>query len=249
VRKVLVFQHVAHEILGTFNPLLKARGFRVRYLNFDRQPDSKPAIERYNGLVVLGGHMGVYEADRYTHLRTEMEAIEIALKRDIPILGICLGAQLLAHVLGAEVRRHSEKEIGWYDLEMLPEAAGDPLFQHFEKTEKVFQMHGDTFDIPKTAVHLARTRACPSQIFRYNEKVYGLQCHLEVDQSMVHRWLKVPANQRDLEESGGKFNAVTIEAETTQWIGRSKALSQQAFQKFLDLFGLPPRGEILGSGR
>src|SRR5580693_8530137 len=120
MRKIVVFMHVAHELLGTLNPSLKARGLRVRYINFDRQPDTEPSMDRYNGLIILGGNMGVYEADRYRHLKVELQAIEQALKRNIPVLGICLGAQLLAHALGSEVRKNSEKEIGWYDLKMTP---------------------------------------------------------------------------------------------------------------------------------
>ena len=72
MRKVLVFQHVAHEILGTLNPLLKQRGFRVRYVNFERNPFEQPTIEKYNGLIVLGGYMGVYEAEKYTHIKVEL---------------------------------------------------------------------------------------------------------------------------------------------------------------------------------
>lgn len=92
MRKVLVFQHVSNEILGTLNPLLKSRGMRIRYINFDRSPDEAPSVDRYSGLVILGGHMGVYEADKYTHIKVEMQLIEKALKKNIPILGICLGS-------------------------------------------------------------------------------------------------------------------------------------------------------------
>lgn len=151
MRKVLVFQHVAHEILGTLNPLLKARGLRVRYVNFDRNPDEKPSVEKYDGLIVLGGQMGVYEADKYTHIKVEMQLIEQALKKGIPILGICLGAQILAHVLGANVRKSPIKEVGWHDIDLTVAGEQDPLLGHFQKREKIFQMHGDTFDLPKTA--------------------------------------------------------------------------------------------------
>src|SRR3954470_416228 len=114
MRKIMVFQHVAHEPLGTLNPMLKAAGFRIRYVNFGRDSGFEPDVEGYSGLIVLGGPMGVYEADRHAHLRSEMKAIEQALKMDIPILGICLGSQLLAHVLGAEVRKAEEMELGWH---------------------------------------------------------------------------------------------------------------------------------------
>lgn len=240
MRKVLVFQHVAHEILGTLNPLLKGRGLRVRYVNFDRNPDEKPSIDRYNGLIVLGGNMGVYEADKYTHIKIEMQLIEQALKKDIPILGICLGAQILAHVLGAEVRKSPEKEIGWHDIEMTDEGLKDPLLCHFKRKEKIFQMHGDTFDLPKSAIHLASSEICKGQAFRHGDKVYGLQFHLEVDEKMILRWMQNHMSQAaDVER---------IREETKQYLTHSTELSEQTFTKFVDLFSFGDRSILLGSG-
>ena len=116
MRKLLVFQHVAHEILGTFNPLLKRAGFRIRYVNFGRHPGGATELGGYHGLVVLGGPMSVYDDHRFPHLMTEMKLIEDAMQRNLPVLGICLGAQLIAKTLGADVYASKQKEIGWYDL-------------------------------------------------------------------------------------------------------------------------------------
>ena len=116
MRKLLVFQHSAREPLGLLDPMLRRHGFRIRYVNFSRQPDLDPDVSRYNGLIVLGGQMNVDQADRYPHLNAEIAAIRHALELDIPVLGICLGAQLLAAALGANVRPHSVREIGWYRL-------------------------------------------------------------------------------------------------------------------------------------
>lgn len=248
MRKVLIFQHVAHEILGTLNPLLKQQGMRIRYVNFDRSPNERPSIDKYDGLVVLGGHMGVYEAEKYLHIKVEMQLIEQALKKGIPILGVCLGAQILAHVLGAEVRRSPEKEIGWHQIHLTEEGMKDPLFSHFQKSEKIFQLHGDTFDIPKAAKHLAWSEACQGQAFRVGENVYGLQFHLEVDPQMISRWLSHPNNQREILDSKGKFSVETIRSETTTHIAHSMDLSRQTFSQFIDLFHLPERPELLGSG-
>jgi GMP synthase (glutamine-hydrolysing) len=137
--RLLVFQHVPHEILGTLNPLLKRAGFRIRYVNFGRHPDAEPSLDGYHGLVVLGGPMGVNDTAGYPHLATEMRLIEEALRRDMPVLGICLGAQLIAKTLGASVYKNREKEIGWYDVATTPKASGDPLLTHFEAREKIFQ--------------------------------------------------------------------------------------------------------------
>lgn len=247
MRKVLVFQHVAHKILGTLNPSLKEHGLRMRYINFERTPDIHPSVEKYNGLIILGGHMGVYEADKYTHIKVEMKLIEEALKKNIPILGICLGSQLLAHVLGASVRKHEEKEIGWHDIHLTDEGRKDALFSEFKKTEKLFQLHGDTFDVPRTAVHLAKSEQCHSQAFRYGDKVYGLQFHLEVDGPMIQRWLDNPLNKKDIEESNGKFSLEQIRKETVENIDHSMNLSQKTFSQFIELFSLPPRPIQMGS--
>ena len=247
MRKVLVFQHVANEILGTLNPALKQQGLRIRYVNFERDPNATPSIDKYNGLIVLGGYMGVYEADQYTHIKTEMKLIEEALKKDVPVLGICLGAQILAHVLGSEVRKAPEKEMGWYDIELTTAGENAPLLSHFKKTEKIFQMHGDTFDIPKSCEHLATSKLCPAQAFSYGRKAYGLQFHLEVDEAMISRWLNNPRNQQDIESSGGKVSAEQMKADTAKYLQNSLNLSQQTFQKFIDLFEMKERPIILKS--
>lgn len=247
MRKVLVFQHVAHKILGTLNPTLRDHGLRMRYVNFERNPEEEPTLEKYNGLIILGGHMGVYEAEKYTHIKTEMKLIEEALNKNIPILGICLGSQLLAHVLGAEVRQSEEKEIGWYDINLTEEGQKDPLFNHFQSTEKMFQLHGDTFDVPQTAVHLASSEICSGQAFRYGDKVYGIQFHLEVDQPMIHRWLLNHRNQKEIADSNGKFSINQITLETEQCIKHSMDLGQQTFAKFIELFALKARPILLGT--
>lgn len=247
MRKILVFQHVAHKILGTLNPTLKSHGLNMRYVNYERTPDEHPSIQKYNGLIILGGHMGVYEADHYKHIKVEMMVIEEALKKNIPILGICLGAQLLAHVLGSEVRKNKEKEIGWYDINLTEEGIKDPLFSHFNSTEKIFQLHGDTFDIPKSAVHLASSKACHSQAFRYGEKAYGLQFHLEADAPMIERWLNNPRNQEEMFSTHDNFSMEKIKSETDNHINHSMDLSNHFFEKFISLFALKERPFRLGT--
>lgn len=244
----MVFQHVAHELLGTLNPMLKAAGFRIRYVNFGRHPDMVPSLEGYNGLVILGGPMGVYEADQFTHIKTELKLIEQALKMDIPVLGICLGSQMLAHVLGSQVRKADEMELGWHNVHLNESGKSDPLFGSWAKSEQIFQLHQDTFEPPKGAQHLAWSDLCAGQAFRYGNKVYGFQFHLEVDKAMIHRWLTIPANKKFLSESGGKFSGEKVIQETERQIDRSLKLSQETFAKFIEIFQLPERPVLVGSG-
>ncbi len=247
MRKVLVFQHVAHEILGTLNPLLKAEGFRIKYVNFQREPNAEPSLEGYNGLIVLGGPMGVYEANKYPHLNREMHIIEEALKKEIPTLGICLGSQLIAEVLGGNVRKSKHKEIGWYDVHLTKEGKKDEIFEKFSPSEKIFQLHGDTFDVPKETIHLASSELCSGQAFKY-KKAYGFQFHLEVDEAMIHRWLKVSENKADLQNSGGLFTEEKILSDTHTFIKNSLSLSKSAFGRFIEMFGKRDKKVVLGSG-
>jgi len=238
VKRLLVLQHVAHEILGTLDPLLKRAGFRIRYINFSRHPDAQPSVDGYDGLVILGGPMSVNDSDRLPHLVTEMHLIEQAMKRDLPVLGICLGAQLIAKTLGAAVYPNREKEIGWYDIAPTEEAKNDPLLGAWAPSEKIFQWHGETFDIPKTTRHLAFSSLCSNQAFRYTSNVYGFQFHLEVEERMIQRWLRVQENQIEIASLGGKIKPERIHAETALHIRRLHDLSDQVFGEFIKLFAI-----------
>ena len=235
--KLLVLQHVAHELLGTLNPLLKRAGFRIRYVNFARHPDARPSLDGYDGLIVLGGPMSVNDAARLAHLNTELRLIEEALRRDLPVLGICLGAQLIAKTLGAEVYPNPEKEIGWYDVSPTGHAGSDRLLLALQKTEKIFQWHGETFDIPRSTSHLAFSALCANQAFRYGNKVYGFQFHMEVDEPMIHRWLRVPENQTEIASLHGDRHVERICSETVANIARLSEISERVFRSFIELFG------------
>jgi len=244
---MLVFQHVPYEILGTLDPLLRGHGFRIRYVNFGREPDARPDVARYSGLVVLGGPMNCDEAARHPHLDVETEAIRTAIGRGMPVLGICLGGQLIARALGARVARNPRREIGWYDVTPTEAGTTDPLFRHFAGTERIFQWHGDTFDIPDGAVHLASSADCAHQAFRYGENVYALQFHLEVDEPLVARWLHTPSMLRELECAGPGFDVARIRADTALHMRRSLALGRAFFGHYMDTFHHGARRTALSS--
>ena len=236
-KKLLVFQHVPHEILGTLHPMLKDAGFRIRYVNFGRSNYSIPNLRGYDGLVVLGGPMNVDQSDEYPYLVPEVEAIGEFIGMDAPMLGVCLGSQLIAKALGAEVRGNPKKEIGWYDLSTTEEGEKDPLLGGFGPVEKVFQWHGDTFGIPAGAVRLASSPLCANQAFRYGDKVYGFQFHLEVDEPMIERWLVAPVNTKELEELGDEISPEVIRTQTPGYMEGLSKLSRRTFGGFIDLFG------------
>ncbi|MDP2604438.1 MAG: gamma-glutamyl-gamma-aminobutyrate hydrolase family protein [Deltaproteobacteria bacterium] len=236
MKKLLVLQHVAHELLGTLNPLLKRNGFRIRYVNLARHPEAQPSLDGYHGLVVLGGPMSVNDTRQHPRLMTELHLIEGAMRRNLPVLGICLGAQLIARTLGAPVYPNGEKEIGWYDVTPTKDAEEDPLLAEFQGTEKIFQWHGETFDLPKTSAHLAFSSLCANQAFRFGRNIYGLQFHLEVDEPMIERWLRVVENRWEITSLGGKIDPAAIRRDTPLHLAHLQQLGNQVFGEFIRLF-------------
>ncbi len=245
--RLLVFQHVAAEPLGTLDPLIRRRGHRIRFVNFERDPGAQPSIDRYRGLVVLGGPMNVEDQDRRPHLRTELRVIEQALRQGKPVLGICLGAQLLAHVLGAPVRRHERPEIGWYDLHLTDAGQADPMLGKLAPRTPVFQWHGYTFDLPAGAVQLARTDTCEQQAFRWGENAYGLQFHPEVDEPLIERWLEKPDHADELCHPALPHGREAIREHTRERAAPLQRQAGPAFEAFLDLVGRPARRLVLPS--
>ena len=149
-----------------------------------------PKINGLSHLVLLGGPMNVDEEDRYPFLREEDLLIKEAIQRGKAVLGICLGAQLIAKALGAKVFKAPVKEIGWYDVSVTKIGSQDPLLSDLPKTFPVFQWHEDTFEIPNGAKLIATSSPISHQAFRYGERVYGLQFHLEVTDKMIREWIE-----------------------------------------------------------
>jgi GMP synthase (glutamine-hydrolysing) len=237
MRKLLVFQHVATEPLGHLDPLLRASGVRIRYVNFGREPHAEPDVRRYDGLVVLGGPMNVDQAGRLPHLRYEMEAIRVAMALERPVLGICLGAQLLAEAMGGAVHPNEVPEIGWYRLHTLSEAHRDPLFRHFERRPNyVFQWHAYTFATPPGAVPLAWTRNCRNQAYRLGERAWGLQFHLEADAALIERWLESSGGRDEIEQHWDARRIARIRAATREHLPAATALGNRVFGEFIGLF-------------
>jgi GMP synthase (glutamine-hydrolysing) len=249
VKRVLLIQHEAFDAFGTLDPVLKRDGIRIRYVNFEREPDARPGIETYDGLILMGGEMSVYEAERHGHLKVEMRLVEEAMRRGLPVLGICLGAQIIAHVLGAKVSKHPVREMGWHPVRLTESGKGDPVLGGFTGEERVFQSHGDSFEIPSGAEHLAFSDVCEGQAFRYGNRVYGFQFHLEIDRPTISHWLDTPSNQEFFRENAPTLNPEQVVRETERYLPRSLELSEDCFTRFLRLSGARPRGVRLGSGR
>jgi GMP synthase (glutamine-hydrolysing) len=245
--KILVFQHVPYEPLGTLDPLLKAAGFRIRYVNFGRDPGQRPELGKYAALIVLGGPMNSDQIDSFPNLLTEIELIREAVESEMSVLGICLGAQLLAKALGGTVQRNSLREIGWYDVELTAAGETDPVLSGFGRKQRVFQWHEDGIGLPPGAVHLATSPDSVVQAFRYGEHAYGLQFHLEVSAELIERWLTVPDNQATLADEAGRIDPAAIREQVPRYIAALEKQSAATFGRWVDRFEFASRRKTLPS--
>ncbi|HEX7335105.1 MAG TPA: type 1 glutamine amidotransferase [Pyrinomonadaceae bacterium] len=174
--KVHVFQHAPFEDLGSIRCWLDQRGAEISYTRWFAG-DAKPALAGIDMLIAMGGPMSVNDEQDHPWLKDEKLLVRDAITRDIPVLGICLGAQLIASALGARVYGNAEKEIGWFPIQGLSRSG--PAFS-FPSACTVFHWHGETFDLPEGATSLARSEACEHQAFQLKRNVIGLQFHLEM---------------------------------------------------------------------
>lgn len=185
MQTIYAIQHLAFEDLGHFEDQLYARGIRVRYVEAGVD-DLTKALTHQGLTIILGGPIGVYETKDYPFLTEEIELLKTRLAHNLPTLGICLGAQLIAHALGANVYAGPVKEIGWSTL-TLSDALNNPL-QALEHT-KVLHWHGDTFELPSNAELLASSELYPHQAFRVGSNILALQFHPEVASDSLEKWL------------------------------------------------------------
>jgi GMP synthase (glutamine-hydrolysing) len=227
---VLIIKHVEIEGPGLIEDCLKEE--RVPYQTINLESGIHlPEVDDLSAIVILGGPMNVYEEDRYPFLKEEDLFIKEGIQRGKPILGICLGAQLIAKALGARISKAPMKEIGWYDVSLTKVGTEDPFFSKLPKTFTVFQWHEDTFNIPSAGRLIATSNPVPHQAFRYAENAYGLQFHLEVTEEMIREWMKT----YEEEFNGSQTPLVPklkILCETEKKIGPYKRRGVRFFRNF-----------------
>ncbi|TJY58186.1 type 1 glutamine amidotransferase [Sinimarinibacterium sp. CAU 1509] len=195
------FQHVPFEDLGCIAPYLLAHGHTLSVTR-SYAGETPPALADIDALIVMGGPMNVDEVDVHPWLSGEKAAIAAAIAQGKPVLGICLGAQLIAASLGAAVTRNAETEIGWFEVMLMPQAHDSAMLADFPERFSAFHWHGDTFAIPDGAQHLMRSEACAHQAFSLGDQVIGLQFHLEVTAADARRmfWIERPAPGRYVQD-------------------------------------------------
>ena len=193
--EIIVLQHAPLETSGLLGTAIRAGGFAPRVVH--GYAGEVPAdLQGARGLCILGGPMGVHDTRKHPFLARELRLIERALRAKVPVLGVCLGSQLLATALGARVRTAKAKEIGWYPLTLRPACAKDPLFSGIDAFVPL-HWHGDIFALPKGAVPLAASERTRVQAYRHDPRTYGLLFHMELTLPMARRWARAFKDELD----------------------------------------------------
>lgn len=234
-----MLQHAGCEPPGAYEDELRERG-----IGFDRvlldEGGGLPGWRGYAGLVVMGGAMGAYEDERYPWLTAEKRTIAEAVEAGTPYWGVCLGSQLLAAALGAKVAPGPGPELGVLPVSLLTEASADPVFAGAPPSFLTLQWHGDTYELPKGAVQLARSAMFEQQAFSYG-RAYALQFHLEVDLELARQWMEIPEYVAELEALDGPGAAGRMVEQVAAAEHESVPLARALFGRWLErVVGLAP---------
>lgn len=216
-------QHVPFEDIGSMTSDFRTRGYSLSSTHWYRG-DAAPTVGDFDALVVMGGPMGIYDEAIYPWLADEKILIKNAIAAGKIVLGICLGAQLIADVLGAKVTRNAYKEIGWLPIVINPAATNHPIAQILARYPDVFHWHGDTFALPPGAVHLASSEGCANQAYVFQNQVYGFQFHLETTPASAQALIEHCGE--DIDGSRYTQSAQAILASDEKFVPINRAMSE-----------------------
>jgi len=217
VRGILLVQHAEGEGPGLLARALDESRLPVRSVRADRGESVPRGASGAAAIIILGGPMGVYEGDRFPHVKDEIALAADALRLGLPILGVCLGAQVLAAAAGARVYRGPAQEIGWFPTALTAAGRADPIVGLLPGEAMVFHWHGDTFDPPPGATLLASSRLYEQQAFRLSPRAWGVQFHPEITEAMVDDWAG-HARQDEAAAFGGAAGAAKMRADARRHV-------------------------------
>ncbi len=239
MKRVLTLQHAWECPLGLLGEILEEHGLPCDIVNVEEAILPEPTA--YGAIISLGGPQHVYEIDKHPYFTQEKDLISSAVEQDIPFLGICLGAQLLAAALGGQVSQHAVTEIGFYDVPFTEAGQQDPLFMGLPDYQKVFHWHEDAFELPAGSILLATNETTRNQAFRYSSRAYGLQYHIELNSELFNLWLEHPEFQQEIIASIGIDAYTDIQQERFTHYQIYHHHTSILFENFLRIGGLIAR--------
>jgi GMP synthase (glutamine-hydrolysing) len=228
---VYAIQHIACETPGLIAEALAARGAAIRHVRPFAGEAIPATMDGAAGLVVMGGPMGVYEQDQFPFLRDEIRLIQQALRDNKPVIGVCLGSQLLAAALGAAVTKGRQKEIGWFPVTLTRDGASDPLLAGAPASFTALHWHGDVFELPRGAVSLASSALTTHQAFRCGATAYGFLFHMETTAPLIEGMV---GNFGD-ELQGARVNGDDIIARAGEHLPALQQVGRAAFSRWAAL--------------
>jgi GMP synthase (glutamine-hydrolysing) len=234
--RVLVLKHIACEHPGVFSEVMREQGVDAIPVELDAS-EPLPDWRGFDAVLAMGGPMGACDDAEHPWLGAEKRLVRDAVEAGRPFLGVCLGVQLLAAALGARVYQAEQAEVGLLPVELTAEGREDPVFDGLDDRLLSLQWHGDTFDLPPAAVHLARSPAVPNQAFRAGKRGYGVQFHLEVTGEMAREWGEVPAYRRSLAETLGEKGGAAFLASVERRADELHPSARRLFSNWLQLAG------------
>jgi len=232
VSRVCVLIHAEPETPGLIGECLARRGMEMEIVRGYAGEAIPKSMDGRDALLVMGGPMGVYEQDRHPFLKGEIGLIGDAIRVGKPVLGVCLGSQLLAAALGAKVAP-ARKEIGWYPVTLTDAAASDSLWGDVDRSITVFHWHGDAFELPPGAVPLASSALTPYQAFRHGRAAYGLLFHMEMDETMVRAMVTTFGDElREAKADAGRILGLAPDA-----VREMSRIGRVVFDRWADRIG------------
>lgn len=228
---IYTLQHIGIETLGIIDDCLKTAGLYPQYIKPFKEQSIPEEMGEAVGLIIMGGPMGVNEQDRFPFLCDEIRLIERALKENKPILGICLGSQLIASALGAGIKKGNHKEIGWHEIFLDKFASDDPLWKDVTSPFMAYHWHGDIFELPQGAVSLASSELTECQGFRYGKNTYGFLFHMEITDNIIRRM--VAAFREEIIRTG--LDEKLIELGIQTHLPKLQSLGMSVFNRWIAL--------------
>jgi GMP synthase-like glutamine amidotransferase len=229
--RALILQNASGEGPGILGDILDRKGWDRHTIRLYGGEEIPSDWENYHIIIVMGGPMNVYEEDAHPFLVSETRIIREGLEKGFPVLGFCLGAQLMAKASGAKVYKGQKKEIGWYPVRLSEEGMGDPLLKSFPDKFTVFQWHGDTFHLPQEAICLVGSDDYSNQAMRIGTMGYGFQFHFEITKEMIAEWLE--SGREEIKEMGNANLSHQILRDTDRFLSGAHALAEYFFIPYL----------------